>query len=77
MNGIQTVAAVAFGVMIAFCWLYYFRHNIFGWWRERGPRRQLAQEAAQQREEELTRLREELASKYLPPRSEAPPASEG
>jgi hypothetical protein len=60
-------AAGAFFLMVAFCWIFYFRYDIRRWWVSRGPRRQLAMELAAEREAELERLRDELAAKYLDP----------
>ncbi len=63
-------------LMFGFTWLYYFGDSIARWWRERGPRQQIAREAAQEREAELARLRDELAAKYLatpPPPPSVPP----
>jgi len=76
MNGLQIAAAAAFFLTIAFCWVFYFSGEIRRWWRERGPRRKLALAAAIEREAELARMREELASKYLPPNVGTPPAAE-
>jgi hypothetical protein len=66
--------ALATLVMVVFTWVYFLREDIGRWLRERGPRRQLAREAAQERQQELARLRDELASKYLPPGSPEPPS---
>ena len=60
--------------MVVFTWTYFLREDIRRWLRERGPRQQLAREAAQERQQELDRLRDELASKYLPPGSPEPPS---
>jgi len=75
MNGIQIAAASAFAALIAFCWVWYFRKDIRIWWVERGPRRQLEAEAAVERQQEVQRLRDELASKYLDVRPAKPPRS--
>jgi len=56
---------VAFVVMVAVTWWYFFRYDIVRYFREYGPRRQLAKEMAREREAELQRLRDELAAKYL------------
>ena len=69
--------AGVFFVFVAFCWVYYFRADIRRWWYERGPRRELAREAAQERQAELQRLRDELASKYLASDAQKPPGQRG
>ncbi len=69
----QYVYAALFFGMVAFCWIYFLRRDIYRWWIERGPRRQMAMEAAAERQAELARLREELAAKYLDPRVAKPP----
>jgi hypothetical protein len=73
----QLILAAISALLLGFAWLYYFRRDIHRWWRERGPRRKLAQEAAREREAELARLRDELAAKYLPPGVGSPPAADG
>lgn len=75
MSTLQISGASAFFLMIAFCWVFYFRRDMYRWWKERGPRRLMAEEAAREREAELQRLRDELASKYLPPQTGTPPAN--
>ena len=54
-----------FVFLVVVTWWYFFRREIAKYFRERGPRRQLAREMAQEREVELQRLRDELAAKYL------------
>jgi hypothetical protein len=76
MTGLQIISAAAFFVLMAFAWTFFFRRDIRLWWRERGPRRQLAIEAAREREAELARLRDELAGKYLRPGVGRPPAAD-
>lgn len=76
MNKIQITFVIVFIFLILFSWAYYFWGEIKRRWRERGPRRQIAREAAREREAELARLRDELASKYLPPGVGTPPARE-
>jgi hypothetical protein len=70
----QIGTAGVFVLLCVFAWVYYLRNDIARWYRERGPRRQMEREAALQREQELTRLRDELAAKYLPPGGLKPPA---
>lgn len=66
--------AIFFVVAIAFAWIYYFREDIQQWWRERGPRRRMIAEEQAARRQEMERLREELANKYLtPPKPPATP----
>jgi hypothetical protein len=65
--------ATIFFACVAFSWVYFFRRDIRRWWIERGPRRQIAAEAAAERQAELERLREELAAKYLEPGAAKPP----
>jgi hypothetical protein len=54
-----------FVLLVVVTWWYYFRREIVKYFRERGPRRQLAREMAHEREAELKRLRDELAAKYI------------
>jgi hypothetical protein len=56
---------LVFVFLVASTWWYFFRRDISRFFREFGPRRQLAKEMAQEREAELQRLRDELAAKYL------------
>jgi F0F1-type ATP synthase membrane subunit b/b' len=77
MNGVDYGFAAAFVVFVVFCWIYYFRGDIRRWWDERGPRRELAREAARERQEEVQRLRDELASKYLSSDGRKPPRTPG
>jgi hypothetical protein len=65
MSPISLGFEISFFVLVAVAWAWYFRAEIARWRRERGPRRQLAREAAAEREAELARLRDELAEKYL------------
>jgi hypothetical protein len=73
MNLIQITAASAFILLMGFAWYHYFRRDIHKWFAERGPRRQLALEAALERQREMDRLRDELAAKYLEPSAAKPP----
>ncbi len=72
----QIIISGVFLALMAFAWGYYFRRDMLRWWLERGPRRQLAREAAREREAELARLRDELAGKYLRPGVGRPPAAD-
>ncbi len=65
MNAIAAASLAVFALCIAFTYGWFFRTDLMRWWRERGPRRQIAREAAAERETELARLRDELAAKYL------------
>jgi hypothetical protein len=65
MSGLGLGAFILFVVLVAITWWYFFRNDIARYFREFGPRRQLAREMAQEREAELQRLRDELAAKYL------------
>jgi len=73
MTGPRDVFIVLFAVCFSLTYLLFFRRDIARWWRERGPRRQLAREAAAAREAELARLRDELAAKYLADDQARPP----
>ncbi len=65
--------AILFVLLVVFAWAWFFWTDIRRWLRERGPRRQLAQEIAREREAELQRLRDELAAKYLTDSAAKPP----
>jgi hypothetical protein len=73
MTTLQICTASVVLLLGIFTWVYYFRNDVRRWYIERGPRRQLEREAALEREKELTRLRDELAAKYLPPGGLKPP----
>jgi hypothetical protein len=53
--------------LVTFAWVYFLRNEIRQWWIERKPRQRLKREMAEERQREMARLRDELASKYLPP----------
>jgi hypothetical protein len=65
MNSIGWGFAIVGVAMFVFAWLFYLRYDIRRWLRERGPRQQMIREEREAREQELARLREELAAKYL------------
>jgi hypothetical protein len=73
MNPVRLGFQLLFIALVLFAWAWFFRKNLRRWWYERGPRKQLAREAAQEREAELTRLRDELAAKYLGDGAAKPP----
>ena len=73
MSPIGYASAVIFVLLIVSAWLFYLRHDIRRWFRERGPRRQMEREDAEKRQQEVDRLREELAAKYLAPGGKRPP----
>ncbi len=73
MNPVSLLFGSLFSVLVVFAWLWFFQRDIKRVWRERGPRRQLAREAAAEREAELARLRDELAAKYLADGAAKPP----
>ena len=74
MNPVAVGFALATLAMVVFSYLYYFRADVVRWRRERGPRRQIARELAAEREQELKRLHDELAEKYLRAGPQEPPA---
>jgi hypothetical protein len=77
MNPLGLFFEALFFLLVVFAWAWFFRADIARWQRERGPRRKLALEAAREREAELTRMRDELAAKYLQNGPGNPPAAGG
>jgi hypothetical protein len=67
MSTLRYCIAAFFCLLVVFSWFFFFRNELRRWWIERGPRKQLAREMALERKQEQDRLRDELASKYLPP----------
>jgi hypothetical protein len=75
MNPVSLTFEALFFLFVMVAWAWFFRAGIARWRRERGPRRQLARELAREREAELTRLRDELAEKYLTGSAAKPPGT--